>query len=167
MITACSCAPSRNCKNRPAPAQTTSTAISVAGTLKDRELFLMTICKSTESSDKGGTTIASDRCSKQVSRCNESRYRIEYIEAWMITWIWKEVTGRTEVSTQIVLVSNPSSPPSTIASKMEQEICFMMQVARLQWTLQSLYLVLQVYSRRKRSSNYTIWASRLDLANTG
>ena len=85
----------------------------------------------------------------------------------MITWIWKEVTGRTEVSTQIVLVSNPSSPPSTIASKMEQEICFMMQVARLQWTLQSLYLVLQVYSRRKRSSNYTIWASRLDLANTG
>lgn len=64
MITAYSCAPSRNCKNRPALAQIISTAISVEGTLKDRELFLMTMCKVTESSDKDGTMIANDRCSK-------------------------------------------------------------------------------------------------------
>ena len=169
MITACSCAPSRNCKNRPALAQTISTAISVAGTLKDRELCLMKMGKVTESSDKDGTMIASGRCSKQVSRCKESRYRtdrIEWIEAWMITWIWREATGRTEVSTQTVRASNLSSPPSTIASKMDKETCSMMLVARLEWTLRSLCLALQVYSRLKRSSNCTIWASRLALANT-
>ena len=64
MITACSYAPSRSCKSQPGLDLTTSTAISVEGTLKDRAHFLTIMCKATESSGKDGTMTVSDRCSK-------------------------------------------------------------------------------------------------------